>query len=115
MKYLFLIYEDDSIAQKMSKAEIDKINDEYLAFTSDITKSGQCLAGDALQPGNVATTVRVRNGTVMTTRGSFADTQEQLGGYYLIEASDLNDAIQVAAKIPTARTGSIELRPIMVY
>jgi len=73
------------------------------------------LGGNALQPPNTATTVRVRNGKVSTTDGPFAETKEQLGGYYLLEATDLNDAIKVAARIPGARTGSIEVRPIMVF
>jgi hypothetical protein len=73
------------------------------------------LGGNALQPANTATTVRVRNGKVSTTDGPFAETKEQLGGYYLIEAADLNDAIQVSARIPGAKTGSIEVRPIMVF
>ena len=115
MKYLCLIYEDESIQQKRSQAENDQLNNEYFTFTDAITKSGQYLAGDALQPVHTATTVRVRNGKVTTTDGPFAETKEQLGGYYLIEASDLNDAIQVASRIPAARYGSIEVRPIMVY
>jgi hypothetical protein len=73
------------------------------------------LGGNALQPANTATTVRVRDGKVSTTDGPFAETKEQLGGYYLLEATDLNDAIKVAARIPGARTGSIEVRPIMVF
>ena len=85
---------------------------EYFAFTDDIRKSGHLLGGEALQPTQAATTVRVRNGKVSTTDGPFAETKEQLGGFYLVEARDLNDAIQVAARIPAARIGSIEVRPI---
>ena len=88
---------------------------EYFGFTEGIKKSGHYLGGNALQPVQTATTVRVRNGKVSTTDGPFAETQEQLGGYYLIEAKDLNDAIQVAAKIPSSRIGSIEVRPIMEF
>jgi hypothetical protein len=115
MKYLCLIYEDESKAAGMSQSEGDALMKEYYAFTDDIRKGGQYLAGEALQPVPTATTVRVRNGKVSTTDGPFAETKEQLGGYYLIEARDLNDAIQVAAKIPTARTGSVEVRPIQEF
>jgi hypothetical protein len=78
-------------------------------------KSGQHRAGDALQPVATATTVRVRNGQTVTTDGPFAETREQLGGYYLVEAKDLDEAISLAARIPAARYGSVEVRPIMVY
>ena len=88
---------------------------EYFAFSSDIRESGHYLGGNALQPVSTATTIRVRNGKLATTDGPFAETKEQLGGYYLIEARDLNDAIQVASKIPSARIGSIEVRPIMEF
>jgi hypothetical protein len=88
---------------------------EFFAFTDSIQKSGQYLGGNALQPVNTATTVRVRNGKMSTTDGPFAETKEQLGGYYLIEARDLNEAIQVASRIPSARLGSIEVRPIQEF
>ncbi len=112
MKYLCLIYQDESVSQKLPKAEAEKIHGEYLAFTDKIKKSGRCLGNNGLQPTRTATTVRVRNGKVTTTDGPFAETKEQLGGYYLIEARDLNEAIQIAAKIPSARFGSIEVRPV---
>ena len=88
---------------------------EYFAFTSDIQKNGKYIAGEALQPTQTATTVRLRNGKVSTTDGPFAETKEQLGGFYMIEANDLNDAIQVAAKIPAARSGTIEVRPVVDF
>ena len=88
---------------------------EYFAFTEGIRQNGQYLGGNALQPVHTATTVRVRNGKMSTTDGPFAETKEQLGGYYLIEARDLNDAIQVASRIPSARIGSVEVRPIMEF
>jgi hypothetical protein len=88
---------------------------EYFAFTEGIKQSGQYVGGEALQPTQTASTVRVRNGKVSTTDGPFAETKEQLGGYYLIEARDLNDAIQVASKIPGARYGSVEVRPIVDF
>jgi len=88
---------------------------EYFAFTEGVKKSGHYIGGEALQPTPSATTVRVRNGKISSTDGPFAETKEQLGGYYLINARDLNDAIQVAAKIPSAKFGSIEVRPIMEF
>ena len=115
MKYLCLIYDEEKKMASMSKAEGDAFMGEYFGFTEGIQKSGHYLGGNALQPVQTATTVRVRNGKVSTTDGPFAETQEQLGGYYLIEAKDLNDAIQVAAKIPSSRIGSIEVRPIMEF
>lgn len=115
MKYLCLIYDDEQKMAAMSQSEGDAFMGEYVAFTEAIHKSGQFVAGDALQPVHTATTVRVRAGKTTTTDGPFAETKEQLGGYYLIEARDLNDAIQVAARIPSARTGSVEVRPIQVF
>ena len=114
MKYLSLIYQDESIRQKLPKAEFEKIHSEYPAFTDDLKKSGRLLGNHGLQPTQAATTVRVRDGKITTTDGPFAETKEQLGGYYLIEARDLIDAIQVAAKIPSARFGSIEVRPVWI-
>jgi hypothetical protein len=115
MKYLCLIYESENIAGGMTAEESQKFMGDYGAFTQDIRKSGHYVAGEALEPVGTATTVRVRNGKVQTTDGPFAETKEQLGGFYLIEATDLNDAIQVAARIPSARHGSIEVRPVMVF
>jgi hypothetical protein len=115
MKYLCLIYDEEKKLNSMSKEEGEAFMGEYFGFTEGIKKSGHYLGGNALQPIQTATTVRVRNGKVSTTDGPFAETQEQLGGYYLIEAKDLNDAIQVAARIPSSRIGSIEVRPIMEF
>ena len=112
MKYLCLIYDDEKAFDMMPKDRVDKMMGEYRAFGDSITKSGHYVGGDQLQPTNTATIVRSRNGKVSTTDGPFAETKEQLGGYYLIEAKDLNDAIQVASRIPSARSGSIEVRPI---
>jgi hypothetical protein len=112
MKYLCLIYDDEQQMMKRPRDETGKMNGDYMAFTDDIRKSGHYLGGDALQPTHTATTVRSRGGKVSTTDGPFAETKEQLGGYYLIEAKDLNDAIQVAARIPSAKFGSVEVRPI---
>jgi hypothetical protein len=115
MKYLCLIYDEEKNMGTMPKSEADAFMGEYMGFTEGIRKSGHYLNGNALQAVSTATTVRVRNGKVSTTDGPFAETKEQLGGYYLINARDLNDAIQVAAKIPSARIGSIEVRPIMEF
>jgi hypothetical protein len=115
MKYLCLIYDDEKITGKMAKPEVDAFMGEYFAFTENAKKSGHYIGGNALQPVQTATTVRVRGGKVSTTDGPFAETKEQLGGYYLIEAKDLNDAIQVASKIPSAKIGSVEVRPIQEF
>ena len=113
MRYLCLIYENEKAWETMPKDEANAVFGEYFAFTEGIKQSGKLLGGEALQPTQTATTVRVRNGKVASTDGPFAETKEQLGGYYLIEAPDLNDAIQVASKIPGARYGAVEIRPIM--
>ncbi len=115
MQYLLLIYEAESAMMNMTEADQGQLIADYNAFTEDIKKSGNWIAGDALQPVSAATTVRVRDGKAMTTDGPFAETREQLGGYYLVEAKDLDEATAIARKIPTARTGSIEVRPIMTF
>ncbi len=112
MKYLCLIYDEEKRWTTMTKEDSGKEYAEYGTFTEGIKSSGHYVGGNALQPTSTASTVRVRNGTVSTTDGPFAETKEQLGGYYLIEARDLNDAIQVSARIPAARNGSVEVRPI---
>jgi hypothetical protein len=113
MKYLCLIYEDESRFATTPKPDIDNIMSEYRAFGESIRKSGHYVAGHQLQTTDTATTVRSRNGKVSTTDGPFAETKEQLGGFFLIEAKDLNDAVQVASRIPSVRFGSIEVRPIV--
>jgi hypothetical protein len=113
MKYLLLIYEDEKALAGYGGAERQKIFGEYGQLTEDIKKSGQYQGGNPLQPTSTATTVRVRDGKRLVTDGPFAETKEQLGGYYLIDAADLDDALKVAARIPSARSGSIEVRPIM--
>ena len=115
MKYLCLIYDDEKKIGTMSQADSDKFMGEYFAFTDDIRKSGHMVHGEALQPVQTATTLRLRNGKVSTTDGPFAETKEQLGGFYLIEAKDLNEAIQVATRIPSIRTGTIEVRPVVDF
>jgi hypothetical protein len=112
MQYLLMIYRDEKLAEKAGPADLETMMKEYGEFTQGIVKSGQFRAGDALQAVRTATTVRVRDGKTVTTDGPFAETKEQLGGYYLIEAKDLDEAIRVASRIPGARDGSIEVRPI---
>ncbi|MEO8257574.1 MAG: YciI family protein [Acidobacteriota bacterium] len=115
MKYVCLIYDEEKKAAAMSKAEGDAFMGEYFAFTEGIKKSGQYAGGEALQPVQSATTVRVRDGKLSTTDGPFAETKEQLGGFYLINADNLDEAIQVAAKIPSVRIGSVEVRPVVDF
>jgi hypothetical protein len=115
MQYLLMIYRNEAELSKMNPAERQKITAEYGAFTQSIIQSGHFKAGDGLQPSTTATTVRVRDGKTLTTDGPFAETREQLGGYYLVEAKDLDAALAIAARIPGARDGSIEVRPIMIY
>ena len=115
MQYMCLIYDDEQVFHNLPDDERNQVFGEYGTFTESIRESGAYVAGDALQPTSTATTVRVRDGKTLVTDGPFAETKEQLGGYYLIEATDLNDAIQVAARIPGAKTGSVEVRPVMVF
>ncbi|HWA57949.1 MAG TPA: YciI family protein [Gemmatimonadales bacterium] len=112
MKYLCLIYGVESVVAAMPAPELQKFMEEFRSFTEGIRKSGQWLAGERLRPVQTATTVRVRDGKVSATDGPFAETKEQLGGFYMIEARDLNDAIQIASRIPSARYGSVEVRPV---
>src|ERR1700760_1737328 len=115
MQYLLLIYRNENYMTDMSATDRQKMMGEYGAFTQSIIQSGHFKAGDGLQPTTTATTVRVRDGKTLTTDGPFAETREQLGGYYLVEAKDLDTALGIAARIPGAKTGSIEVRPVMIY
>ena len=115
MQYLLMIYRNEADLVKMDAAARQEMTAEYGAFTQSIIQSGNFKAGDRLQPTTTATTVRVKDGKTLTTDGPFAETREQLGGYYLVEAKDLDAAIAIAARIPGARHGSIEVRPIWVY
>jgi hypothetical protein len=112
MQYLLLIYENEANRQS---ADQSKMMEEYGKFTKSIIETGNFKAGDALQPTSTATTVRVKDGKAMTTHGPFAETREALLGYYLIDAKDLDQALGIAARVPSAKIGSIEVRPIMVY
>jgi hypothetical protein len=115
MQYLLMIYRNEAELGTMTPADRKNMTAEYGVFTQSIIQSGNFKAGDGLQPTSTATTVRVRDGKTLTTDGPFAETREQLGGYYLVEAKDLNAALEIAARIPGAKTGSIEVRPVMVY
>ena len=115
MKYMLLIYENEKNWQGASKAAQGEMMTGYQKFTNDIKASGNFIGGDALQPVGTATTVRVRDGKRLQTDGPFAETKEQLGGYYLVEAKDLDAAVAIAARIPGATTGSIEVRPVMIF
>jgi hypothetical protein len=113
MRYILLIYDPESKWVTMSEEERGQLFQEYGAFTESIKKSGHYVSGDPLQPTSTATTVRVRSGKTATTDGPFAETREQLGGFYIIKASNLDEATGIAARVPSARMGSIEVRPIM--
>src|SRR3954466_15842371 len=113
MQYLLLIYNNERNWMDLNEADLKNLTSEYMTFTDDIAKSGHYKGGNALQPTGTATTVRVRDGKRQTTDGPFAETREQLGGYYLVDAKDLDEAIGLAARIPGARTGGIEVRPIL--
>ena len=112
MKYMLLIYHDEQAWDGLTEAERQRIYGEYRQFTEQIKASGQHLAGTQLQPISAATSVRMRDADRLVTDGPFAETKEQLGGYYLIDAKDLDEALAVAARIPSARTGTIEVRPV---
>jgi hypothetical protein len=115
MQYMLLIYGDESSWEGIGDEERGQILQAYGSFTEELRQSGSMVAGDALQPTQTATTVRVQNDETLTTDGPFAETKEQLGGYYLVEADSLDEAIEWAAKVPGARHGSVEVRPVMVF
>ena len=112
MKYLALVYYQESIVNGMTAQEWHDLNQECIGCVERLTEQDHFVAGQALQPVETATTVRVRDGEVLVSDGPFAETKEQLAGFYLLEARDLNEALQLAGKIPPARLGSIEVRPI---
>jgi hypothetical protein len=115
MRYALLIYGDEQAGASMTEAEQAAVAQAYNDFTKDIVDRGLMQGGEALQPISTATTVRVRNDETLTTDGPFAETKEQLGGYYVVDCKDLDEAIETAARIPGARDGSIEVRPIMEF
>ena len=114
MQYMLLIYDDEKRWKSMPETELNKVMQEYGEFTQGIVKSDHFRAGSQLQPTSTATTVRERAGRTTTTDGPFAETKEQLGGYYLIECRDLDEAIAIAARVPSVRVGgSVEVRPLV--
>jgi hypothetical protein len=115
MQYLVLIYSDEKADTNASKEETDAWMGEYFAYTEALQKAGVMVSGEALHPTSTATTVRVQNGKKITTHGPFAETKEQLGGYYQLNCKDLDEAIEWAAKCPGARVGSIEVRPLVDF
>ena len=112
MKYLCLAYEEEQKLNDLSQSEWDVLRNETLAYIEILRKSGHLVLTNALQSARTAATVRVRSGTLSVLDGPYAETKEQLGGFFLIEAQDLNEAVQVASRWPSARIGSIEVRPI---
>jgi hypothetical protein len=112
MNYLLLIYANEAEITGLSETALQKVVAEYADFTKSIVQSGNFKGADRLKPVSSASTVRVRNGKIAITDGPFAETREQLGGYYLIEAKNLDEATAIAARIPGARFGSIEVRPV---
>jgi len=113
MQYILLIYSNEAAAAARPTEEKGRIFEEYMTFTQAIRQSGHIRGGDPLEPVSTATTVRVKDGKTVRTDGPFAETREQLGGYYIVEAKDLDEAVGIAARIPDARYGSVEVRPIM--
>jgi len=113
MKYMLLIYDDEQAWSKMTEAERSKLMGEFMQFSQAIGASGHYKAGSQLQPTRTAASVRLRDGKRLVTDGPFAETREQLGGYYLIEAKNLDEAIDIAARIPSSRLGTIEVRPLV--
>jgi len=115
MRYIFLIYENESLATKRSKEEQETIMAGHMAFAASVRNAGVFLAGDPLLETNTATTVRVRDGKATGVDGPFAETKEQLGGYYILECTDLDQALEYASQIPSVAYGSVEVRPIMEF
>lgn len=113
MKYMLLIYSNPNA--QMTQEEIDAEMNAYWGFEEEVRKAGVHVAGEGLHPVTAATTVRVRDGKTMTTDGPFAETHEHLGGFYLVDVNNLDEAITWAAKIPTASSGSVEVRPVMLF
>jgi hypothetical protein len=113
MKYLLLIYADERAYETLSEDERHELYAAYDVLMKDLAEKGQSLAGDELAPTSTATTVQVRNGERLITDGPFAETKEQLGGYFLVDVPDLDAAIDIAARIPSVHAGSIEVRPVI--
>src|SRR3954454_19883862 len=115
MQYMLLIYTDENSWDQISESEQSQLYQDYTTFTEDLRERGWYRSSDQLQPIATATSVRVRSGERLVTDGPFAETKEQLGGFYLIECDSLDDAIEVAARVPSARHGTVEVRPVVSY
>jgi len=115
MRYIMLIYTDELVEAQRSDEDNEVVMGGYFAFTNEVRERGVYQTGDALQPTSTATTVSVRDGKTLTTDGPFAETKEQLGGFYILDCKDLDEAIEFAAKIPGAKEGRIEVRPILEF
>jgi hypothetical protein len=113
MKFMFMIFHDEKVLDDLPKAEMQALVDSALDYNDEIRRSGHYIVSNALQRARTARTIRVRGGTVSTTDGPFAETKEQLGGFFLIEARDIDEACAVAARFPPARVGIIEVRPVL--
>ena len=114
MKYILLIYGNEAEGAKQSPDQTGTMLQEYGAFTESIRQKGQLVGGERLRPASMASTVQVRHGKTLAVDGPFAETKEQLGGFYIVETKDIDEARGLAARIPGARTGSVEVRPIWV-
>jgi hypothetical protein len=115
MKYLLLLYGDESQWTEATPEDIQREMEAYTAYEKELTQAGALIAGEGLEATNAATTIRVRDGETMLTDGPFAETREQLGGFYLVECRDLDEAVKWASKLPAAGSGSVEIRPVMDY
>ncbi len=115
MKYLLLIYGNEADYALMTEAEQEANMGEHMAFSKMARERNVYVGGEALHPTSATTTVRVRDGKTLTTDGPFAETKEQLGGFYMVDCKDLDEAIEIASKIPESRAGSIEIRPVVIF
>jgi hypothetical protein len=112
MKFIFMIYHDENVLDAVPEAEMQTLIDSALDYSEEIRRSGHYIVSDALQPARTARTIRVRGSKVSTTDGPFAETKEQIGGFFLIEARDMDEACEIASRFPPARIGTIEVRPV---
>jgi hypothetical protein len=112
VKYMLMLYRDEPVMEKMALAERQQIYDEMVEISDELASRGQYLSGSPLLPSSAATSVRVRDGKPLVTDGPFAETREQLGGYMIIDVKDLDEAIAIAARVPLARTSTVEIRPV---
>jgi hypothetical protein len=115
VQYMLLIYDDESVWREMPEEERNAVMGEYFSYTEALREAGKYVAADALQPTSTAKTIQVRDGAPLTTDGPFAETKEQLGGYYVVDVDSEEEALEWAAKIPSARYGKIEVRPVVVF